>query len=195
MRKFLCFSLLLTGLALFGCDSTEKPVTQQEPAKKEVVTTKEAQPVASTVTTVQPVADQAEEKKELTQKASEELATDPSKKMTEATEDAKTTAEDTIKTVKAESSAAAEEVTKEATEKVAAVKETSVPKTITLEASYGNITFPHGMHADSYACTTCHNEGTPAAFELTKEVAHKVCKGCHKDEGAGPTGCKGCHVK
>jgi predicted CXXCH cytochrome family protein len=195
MRNFLWFSLLLSGLVLFGCNSSEEPATQQEPAKKEVVTTKEAQPVTSTVTSVQPVADQAEEKKELTQKASEELATDPSKKMTETTEDAKATAEDTIKTVKAESSAAAEEVTKEATEKGAAVKETSIPKTITLEASYGNITFPHGMHADSYACTTCHNEGTPAAFELTKVVAHKVCKGCHKDEGSGPTGCKGCHVK
>jgi predicted CXXCH cytochrome family protein len=195
MRNFLWFSLLLTGLVLFGCDSSEEPVTQQEPAKKEVVTTKEAQPVASTVTTVQPVADQAEEKKELTQKASEELAMDPSKKTTEATGEAKTNAEKAVKAEKSESSAAAEEVTKETTEKVAAVKETSIPKTITLEASYGNITFPHVMQADSYACSTCHNEGTPAAFELTKVVAHKVCKGCHKDEGSGPTGCKGCHVK
>jgi predicted CXXCH cytochrome family protein len=193
MRNFLWFSLLLTGLVLFGCDSSEEPVTQQEPAKEEVVTTKEAQPVASTVATVQPTADQVKKKEELTQKASEELATDPSKK-TDATEEAETTAEDTVKAAKAESPAV-EEVTKAATEKITEVKEKAPPKSIVLEASYGNITFPHGMHADSYACVTCHKEGTPAAFELTKDVAHKVCKGCHKDEGSGPTGCKGCHVK
>jgi predicted CXXCH cytochrome family protein len=185
MRNFLWFSLLLTGLVLFGCDSSEEPVTQQEPAKEEVVTTKEAQPVASTVATVQPTADQVKKK--------EELATDPSKK-TDATEEAETTAEDTVKAAKAESPTV-EEVTKAATEKITEVKEKAPPKSIVLEASYGNITFPHGMHADSYACVTCHNEGTPAAFELTKDVAHKVCKGCHKDEGSGPTGCKGCHVK
>jgi predicted CXXCH cytochrome family protein len=193
MRNFLWFSLLLTGLVLFGCDSSEEPVTQQEPAKEEVVTTKEAQPVASTVATVQPTADQVKKKEELTQKASEELATDPSKK-TDATEEAETTAEDTVKAAKAESPAV-EEVTKAATEKITEVKEKAPPKSIVLEASYGNITFPHGMHANSYACTSCHNEGTPAPFELTKDVAHKVCKGCHKDEGSGPTGCKGCHVK
>ncbi len=52
MRNFLWFSLLLTGLALFGCDSTEKPVTQKEPVKQEPVGTKEAQAVASTVVSV-----------------------------------------------------------------------------------------------------------------------------------------------
>jgi hypothetical protein len=64
-----------------------------------------------------------------------------------------------------------------------------------LEASYGNITFPHATHSGTFDCTVCHGEGTPGRFGLDKEKAHVLCKDCHKKEGSGPTECKGCHKK
>jgi hypothetical protein len=95
----------------------------------------------------------------------------------------------------AKSSAAVVSAETKATEEVAAsVPSVQAPETITLDASYGKITFPHAMHAKSFECTLCHT-GTPGPFDLTKEVAHPLCKGCHKEQGAGPTGCKGCHQK
>ena len=71
----------------------------------------------------------------------------------------------------------------------------ALPEMLTLEASYGNISFPHAVHAASFACSSCHGEATPAAFGLTKETAHPLCKGCHQEQGTGPTTCTGCHKK
>lgn len=70
----------------------------------------------------------------------------------------------------------------------------SGPTEITLVASNGNVTFTHGKHAATFDCITCHS-GTPAAFGIDKELAHTLCKGCHKESGAGPTTCRDCHVK
>ncbi|NIQ96412.1 MAG: cytochrome c3 family protein [Desulfuromonadales bacterium] len=74
-------------------------------------------------------------------------------------------------------------------------KQVVSPETIELEASYGNITFPHGMHSKAYDCSTCHGEGMPGPIGLDKDKAHPLCKGCHEEEGAGPTACKDCHQK
>jgi len=82
------------------------------------------------------------------------------------------------------------------------------PAEIKLEASMGTITFLHAAHQERVAdCITCHHEGVgvgegacsschdakPEAPK-SKTVFHKLCKDCHK-ENAGPTKCKGCHVK
>lgn len=81
------------------------------------------------------------------------------------------------------------------TEKAGTWTQAASPKEIILEASNGNITFTHGAHAEIVACSTCHGEDTPTAFGIDKDIAHKLCKGCHKDGGAGPTGCRECHIK
>ncbi|PLX79369.1 MAG: cytochrome C [Desulfuromonas sp.] len=78
---------------------------------------------------------------------------------------------------------------------VESAKQAVSPETVVLEASYGNVTFTHGAHAESYDCTVCHGDGAPASFDLDKATAHALCKDCHKQEGAGPTSCKECHVK
>ena len=79
-------------------------------------------------------------------------------------------------------------------EKAGTGTQAASPAEIILEASNGNITFTHGAHAEIVACSTCHGEGTPTAFGIDKDIAHKLCKGCHKDGGAGPTGCRECHI-
>ena len=67
---------------------------------------------------------------------------------------------------------------------------------VVLPAKNGNVTFPHKMHADAMACTTCHetDKGGKIAA-LGKDWAHKTCKGCHADKGKGPTKCSDCHKK
>ncbi len=88
------------------------------------------------------------------------------------------------------------------------------PETITLEASMGNITFPHAVHQgmEGVGCNACHHNGEATAVAAdpnchachgakdgvpaTKKVFHKLCKDCHKEKGGNaPTKCKGCHVK
>jgi predicted CXXCH cytochrome family protein len=66
---------------------------------------------------------------------------------------------------------------------------------ITLEASQGAVTLPHLAHAKEFPCATCHGDGTPGKFDLTKDSAHALCRDCHKAKGAGPTACGGCHKK
>ena len=65
--------------------------------------------------------------------------------------------------------------------------------TIVLPAKNGNVTFNHKMHSEKFACKTCH-KGTPGKFEINMAVAHKLCKGCHKEKGV-PTTCSTCHKK
>lgn len=45
-----------------------------------------------------------------------------------------------------------------------------------------------------YGCESCHGDTVPGSFELGKDTAHAMCKGCHKEQG-GPTKCSGCHKK
>ncbi len=68
------------------------------------------------------------------------------------------------------------------------------PETVTLNAKNGNVTFNHKEHSAKMECSTCH-QGEPGKMELDKDAAHKLCKGCHQDKGAGPTKCGECHKK
>jgi cytoskeletal protein RodZ len=76
-----------------------------------------------------------------------------------------------------------------------AVQNASVPDTIVLESKQGQISFPHLAHAKDYSCATCHGDGTPGGLALPMDVAHSLCRDCHKAKGAGPTTCAGCHKK
>lgn len=67
--------------------------------------------------------------------------------------------------------------------------------TVVLKAKNGNVTFDHKKHSTTNDCKTCHGEGTPAKLALGKDVAHKLCKGCHETKKAGPTKCGECHKK
>jgi cytochrome c553 len=61
-------------------------------------------------------------------------------------------------------------------------------------AKNGNVTFNHKGHSAKMECKACH-EGAPAKIAIDKDVAHKLCKGCHADKKAGPTKCGECHKK
>lgn len=62
-----------------------------------------------------------------------------------------------------------------------------------LKAYNGDVNFDHSKHMGMYECKNCH-EGAPRAFGINKEIAHKLCIGCHKKEGSGPTRhCSECH--
>ncbi|MEI6824468.1 MAG: cytochrome c3 family protein [Desulfuromonadales bacterium] len=64
-----------------------------------------------------------------------------------------------------------------------------------LRASMGSVTFKHSTHS-SESCSSCHTGSTQARIpELSKDWAHKTCKGCHTESKRGPTGCKDCHKK
>jgi hypothetical protein len=192
MRTFLWFIVMTAGLILFGCDSSEQPKTQTTPAAKQAENTKVVVPA---VDEAQAVADKAQEKVELTGKMAEGKIEEPAGAASANVEEAVKGGDGAIPKVE-EQAVSTVAAKKNAAEKpVTTTQKTAIPQEITLEASYGNVTFPHGMHADSSACSVCHGDGVPEDFDITKEVAHKLCKGCHKDEGAGPTGCKGCHKK
>ncbi|MFA5517243.1 MAG: cytochrome c3 family protein [Desulfuromonadales bacterium] len=66
---------------------------------------------------------------------------------------------------------------------------------VTYEAKNGTVTFDHKVHQERAGgdCAKCH-EGTPGKFEVSKDFAHKTCKGCHAEMN-GPTKCGGCHKK
>lgn len=68
--------------------------------------------------------------------------------------------------------------------------------TMTFPAKNGDVTFHHKMHQEKLKdCKKCH-EKTPGKIEgFGKDWAHKTCKGCHADTGAGPTKCSECHKK
>lgn len=70
------------------------------------------------------------------------------------------------------------------------------PATITLPAKNGNVTFNHQKHQEMLKnCKICHENGPGKIEGFGKDWAHKTCKGCHADKGAGPTNCSGCHKK
>jgi len=83
-----------------------------------------------------------------------------------------------------------------------------------LAKKYMPVQFSHGYHADMLGdCSTCHHHSpageTPACGEchqakpgpkkddmpFLKAAYHLNCMGCHKEMGAGPTGCTDCHAK
>ncbi len=70
-------------------------------------------------------------------------------------------------------------------------------KVMMLPAKPGDVTFEHQKHMQMKdVCTPCHASGVGGKIEgFGKEMAHLICKGCHVDQKAGPTGCKDCHHK
>ncbi|MDY0190301.1 MAG: hypothetical protein RBR22_06160 [Desulfuromonas sp.] len=76
---------------------------------------------------------------------------------------------------------------------VAATDNTAV-EILVIKNTKGDVTLKHAQHGEKYGCAVCHGEGVPAAFELGKTRAHKLCKDCHKQNN-GPVSCSGCHVK
>ncbi len=189
MHRFLWVFFMVVLLVSLGCESQEQQTTKTAPQQavkaEKTVKAEESKATIPAIEVAKAVADQAQEHVEETAKAAESVVEDVSKS-------ASTVIEETIEVTEETSTKVVEQVTNsvaEATSTVAAANEVAVPAEVTIEASYGNVTMPHGMHADSFECSTCHGDGTPAAFELTKESAHALCKGCHKAEGTGPTGC------
>ncbi|MGQ9494802.1 MAG: cytochrome c3 family protein [Thermoanaerobaculaceae bacterium] len=98
------------------------------------------------------------------------------------------------------------------------------PETLTLDKAQAKqppVAFPHKIHADKYACDSCHHtqKGLSAKAEkvescaschldpekaeipsmrqvsLTKNPFHTSCINCHKKEAKGPTKCAECHKK
>ncbi len=67
-----------------------------------------------------------------------------------------------------------------------------VPESLLIENKKGDVTLPHAEHGKLYGCAACHEDTPPGPFELEKDTAHAMCKGCHKEQG-GPTKCSGCH--
>jgi hypothetical protein len=76
-----------------------------------------------------------------------------------------------------------------------AVKSSTVPDFIVLEASQGQVTLPHRAHAKELHCATCHSEIEPGKVAWDKDTAHAYCRDCHLAKGAGPTSCVECHKK
>jgi hypothetical protein len=63
-----------------------------------------------------------------------------------------------------------------------------------LKAYNGDVDFDHSKHMGMFECKSCH-DGPPKPFGINKEIAHKLCIGCHKKEGAGPVRhCSECHT-
>lgn len=169
MTRCLIVCVVLLALAVFGCKpSEETKTTGTEPEK-------------------------ASQKMEQTSQSAAEEAKETATAAVDETREAVETAVEETGQKAREVAEASKETMTEAAEAVSAAA--TPPESLVFEASYGNITFPHGMHAESYDCATCHGDGTPEAFGLDKDKAHELCKGCHEDEGAGPTSCRDCHEK
>lgn len=199
MRTFQWCIVMLVGLMLFGCDSQEKAAPQATPAAQQPVKAepaapaeeaKDAAPAAvATQGTVEKVQEQAGD----LAKATESLADESAKQAAAAAEEASQAARAAAAKVE-EQAVAAAAATAGAAESVMG-KKPAITQEIILEASYGNVTFPHAVHGEAFACATCHGDQNPADLEITKDVAHQLCRDCHKDQGAGPTACTGCHKK
>lgn len=91
-----------------------------------------------------------------------------------------------------------DEKQKKAAEKPAAGKPkagSKGPETVVLQNKNGDVSFPHQAHQQLTDCKTCHGDKTPGKVDLNRDSGHKLCLGCHKEQGAGPTSCTGCHKK
>jgi hypothetical protein len=70
------------------------------------------------------------------------------------------------------------------------------PQQISLKTrTFGTVTVDHPAHLARRAhCVDCHGEGPIQKIEFTPKLAHERCRGCHKEQQAGPLTCRGCHV-
>lgn len=203
-------SLLVLGLLLTisGCDSNEPPKAQAPPVTPQAAVAAEEKAPAPAVEEAdkaaaagQPVSAAVQEATDKASATAAEAGTavvagatavagQVKEKTVAATESITKAADQTVAGAAAVAASATAAIAPAADKMVSA----TVPQELVLEASYGNITFSHAMHAEAYKCSTCHGDKTPARFGLTKEVAHVLCKDCHKQEGA-PNACNDCHKK
>ncbi len=183
MIRFLTTGAMVLTLAIFGCNQSEE--SKPAPKKTETATEKMAESTETAAgevkETAETVAEETRQMAAATADKTEEMAGQAAEASKEMMADAKETTKEAADTV--------------AEKAVDSAQKAVSPESIVLEASYGNVTFPHALHQDSYECSTCHGEGTPGLFGLDKDKAHALCRECHKQEGAGPTGCKDCHKK
>jgi DNA-directed RNA polymerase subunit RPC12/RpoP len=195
MIKLSTLGVMLLALLIFGCGPSEESKPSQ--GSKETATEKVAEEAKKMGEVVVDKAVDMEKQAEPAVKEAVEKTKEMASQATSATKEVMVEAKDAtvkagevvVETVKT----AAVATTMAAGKAVDAAKQAVSPETIVLEASYGNVTFPHAMHSSSYDCSTCHGDATPGLFGLDKEKAHVLCKDCHKKIGAGPVDCKGCH--
>lgn len=176
MDKLMIPGILLLTLMVFGCQQSEEPQSAPEqPATAEETTAAE-----------EPATEQESEAGEAPsgEQQEETLLEETAEKISDTTAAAGEKAGEMLTEAKEATGQAVDEMV-----------EATTSETIVFEASYGDVTFPHTVHADTYDCATCHGEGTPGSLDLDKDKAHALCRDCHKEEGAGPTGCRDCHKK
>lgn len=74
-----------------------------------------------------------------------------------------------------------------------AMESDDAPTTVTidyLQDLYAAVEFDHHMHAENYACNTCHHHTTGAGAQ------NERCAKCHADSGlADDVSCSGCHQR
>lgn len=194
MSRVLWLAVITAGLIFYGCDSPEQPKPPSAPAVQQPMTEAKAPsaqgPAAASTTPALEVTEKAQEPAEKAAAVASAAPAPPEKNVVTVVDQAAAnvgeSAGKAAKQVETATSAATASET---------AKQLAAPGEIILEAGNGNVTFPHGMHAEAFACTTCHSEAPPAAFGISKDIAHKLCKDCHKSQGAGPTVCNGCHKK
>jgi predicted CXXCH cytochrome family protein len=70
------------------------------------------------------------------------------------------------------------------------------PESVTLQTRmFGTVDVPHRKHLElRVSCKSCHGPGTVGEIEFTPKAAHDLCRGCHQEKAAGPTGCRECHA-
>ena len=101
---------------------------------------------------------------------------------------------------------------------IAAVAQAGAPDVITIDkaqAKKAPVVFPHKAHSEANDCTVCHhtakgkddiqscfechgkdpNAPDPSVSSAKENPFHIMCRGCHKEQGKGPTKCGDCHKK
>jgi predicted CXXCH cytochrome family protein len=82
----------------------------------------------------------------------------------------------------------------------AAVTAAELKDRMEFPASQGVVIYFHNNHVNEVKgdCKVCH-EGAPGKIAgFGKELAHKLCIGCHEPKDGmpeGPTKCDGCHTR
>jgi thioredoxin-related protein len=71
---------------------------------------------------------------------------------------------------------------------------------IDFKSEKGDVYFNHDTHLlimENDSCLPCHKTTSPTKkntiTQLGQRKAHYFCKGCHKNNGRGPTECHECH--
>jgi FtsZ-interacting cell division protein ZipA len=193
MSKIVILGMAILALMVSGCEKSE----ELNPTKTTTETTTEriAEAAKDSAGEMKESAQVVAEKAEDSEKETESAA----KEAVKESEELAASADDKTKEIANQSADEAKEVMSQAKEgttvAIDEAKQTFSPETIVLEASYGNITFPHAQHSDTFECSTCHGDTAPGPFDLDKNSAHDLCRDCHKQKGLGPTDCKGCHKK